>query len=175
MARVETIFTAEAASEPMVRHNSIGVVEGGLAGDRYQRGTGHYSPFDVCAVTFISQAAIETIRARYDIDLSDGRHRRNIVVSGVDLRELLETTFQIGDAVFRGTRPRPPCAHVEAVANEDGVARALSEGRGGICADVVEHGSIAVGDQVEIVEADPRTVGRAIADRLGESNENRTS
>ena len=168
MAHTEAIFTAEAGSEPMKRHESIDAVEGGLAGDRYERGTGHYSPFDVCAVTFISQAAIETVRTRYDIDLSDGRHRRNIVISEVDLRELLETTFRIGDAVFRGTRPRPPCAHVEAVANEDGVARALSEGRGGICADVIEPGSIAVGDQVEIVELDPRTVGQAIADRLAE-------
>lgn len=175
MTRVKAIFTAEAASEPMNRHESIGVVEGGLAGDRYQRGTGHYSPFDICEVTFISQGAIETVRTRYDIDLSDGRHRRNIVVSEVDLKELLETTFRIGDAVFRGTRPRPPCAHVEAVANEDGVARALSEGRGGICADVIEPGPIAVGGRVEIVEADPRTVGQAIADRLAEGADNRTS
>ena len=65
-----------------------------------------------------------------------------------------------------GTRPRPPCAHVEDVAGEEGVASALGEGRGGICARVVSPGTIADDDEIEIVEADPRTVGEAIAERL---------
>lgn len=68
-----------------------------------------------------------------------------------------------------GTRPRPPCAHVEQVAGEAGVARALKGRRGGICADVVDPGPIAVGDGVEVLEEDPRSEGRRIVDRLRES------
>ncbi len=150
----------------MEGHGTIEAVEGGLAGDRYLRGTGYYSPFDVCEVTFIEREAIDAIREETGIDLSDGRHRRNVVTSGVTLHDLLDTTFRVGEAEFRGTRPRPPCAHVEAVADEEGVTRALSNRRGGICADVVTPGTVRVGDDVEIVEGTPREEGARIAERL---------
>lgn len=165
---VEAAFLAPEGSAPMERLAAVEAVEGGIEGDRYRRGTGHYSPYDVCEVTLIDAGAIETIRETYDIDLSDGRHRRNLVVRGLDLESLLGATFRAGEAVLRGTRPRPPCAHVEEVAGEEGVARALS-GHGGICASVVEPGTIAVGDAVRVEEPDPWTVGREIAGRLAGS------
>ncbi len=166
VGHVEQLFVAEYDSAPMVSVDTVGAVEGGLEGDRYLEGTGYYSPFDVCQVTLIEAEAIEEIREEFDIDLSDGRHRRNIVTCGVDVHDLLGATFRVGDAVLRGTRPRPPCAHVEAVANEDGVARALTQKRGGVCADVLESGTIAIDDELVVLEPDARTMGRKIADRL---------
>ncbi|MFW5977881.1 MAG: MOSC domain-containing protein [Halohasta sp.] len=166
MGTVEGLFVTPESGESMVPRESVDAIEGGLVGDRYLRGTGYYSPYDVCEVTLIEAEAIETISEEFGIDLHDGRHRRNIVTRGHELHELLETTFRIGTAELRGTRPRPPCAHVEDVAEEEGVASALGEGRGGICARVESSGTIAVGDTIEVLEADPRTVGAAIADRL---------
>ncbi|WP_152041016.1 MOSC domain-containing protein [Salinigranum salinum] len=166
MGRIDALFTAPADGEPMETHDAVDAVEGGLAGDRYLLGRGHYSPYDVCQVTFVAGEALDEIRDRHGIDLFDGRHRRNVVTRDVDLHALLETTFTVGEATFRGTRPRPPCAHVERVADEQGVARALKDGRGGICADVVAPGTIHVGDAIDVVEASPREVGRTIADRL---------
>ncbi|SEO81533.1 MOSC domain-containing protein [Halogranum amylolyticum] len=166
--RVETVFVAPEGSAPMEELESVEAVEGGLAGDRYQTGEGYYSPFDVCEVTLVAAEAIEEIREEFDIDLTDGRHRRNVVTRGVDLYDLLETTFRVGDATFRGTRPRPPCAHVEEVADEERVMRALKDRRGGICADVVTGGAVRVGDEIEVVEEAPRDVGRSIAERLRE-------
>ncbi|WP_129115839.1 MOSC domain-containing protein [Halegenticoccus tardaugens] len=163
---VEAVFIAAEDSAPMERVESVEAVEGGLSGDRYLRGTGYYSPFDVCEVTLIEAEAIEEIREEFDIDLADGRHRRNVVLRGVEVYDLLDATFRVGDAVLRGTRPRPPCAHVEQVAGEQGVARALKNKRGGVCADVLEPGTIALGDELAVVERDPRTMGRRIADRL---------
>ncbi|WP_277555470.1 MOSC domain-containing protein [Halobaculum limi] len=172
-ARVEALFTAPEGSAPMVDHDRIRLVDGGIEGDRYLNGSGYYSPFDVCEVTLVDAAALDTIREEAGIDLTDGRHRRNVVVRGADLDELLEATFRLGDAetgaVLRGTRPRPPCTHVEQVGGQDGIARALKGRRGGICADVVDPGRVAVGDGVEILEADPRTEGRRIVDRLKRS------
>ncbi|MXR40829.1 MOSC domain-containing protein [Halobaculum sp. WSA2] len=185
-ASVEALYTAPGEGDPMVEHDRVTLVSGGVEGDRYLRGTGYYSPFDVCAVTLVDAAALESIRDDREIDLTDGRHRRNVVVRGVDLEDLLGATFRIGGtdaarstgggaetgsgAVLRGTRPRPPCAHLEDVADEEGVARALTGRRGGICAEVVEPGQIAVGDAIEVVEADPRSEGRRIAERLRESH-----
>lgn len=164
---VEQLFIAREDSAPMESLEGIDALEGGLEGDRYRTGEGYYSPFDVCEVTLIEAEAIAEIREEFDIDLADGRHRRNIVTRGVEVHDLLGATFQVGDALLRGTRPRPPCAHVEQVAGEKGVARALKNKRGGICAKVKEEGTIELGDEIEVVEEDARTTGRAIADRLG--------
>ena len=127
---------------------------------------GCHSPYDVCQVTLVDSDALAYIREEYGIDLTDGRHRRNIEVD-TDVVELLETRFSVGEAVFEGTRRRPPCAHVEELAGEEGVARALGEERGGICADVVEGGEVAVGDQLEGVEQldDPDSLAEAIRER----------
>ncbi len=150
----------------MERHERSEAVEGGLAGDRYLLGTGYYSPFDVCEVTFVEGEALDAIREEFDIDLSDGRHRRNVVTRGVTLHDLLGTTFRVGEVAFRGTRPRPPCAHVEDVADEEGVTRALSNRRGGICADVVTPGVLRVGDEIEILEGTAREEGARVVERL---------
>ena len=84
-----------------------------------------------------------------------------------DVVNLLDTRFAVGEAVFEGTRPRPPCAHVEAVASEDGLAAALSAERGGICADVVAGGTVAVDDDLRVVERldDPDALADAIRAR----------
>jgi hypothetical protein len=150
--RVEDIFIAEAAGEPMQRRDSIEAVDGGLAGDRYRIGRGYYSPFDVCEVTFVQAEAIDAIHEETTIDISDGGHRRNFVVRGGDVHDLLDTRFTLGGATFEGTRPRPPCRHVEQVAGEDGLMRALSDGRGGICARVDEAGTVSIGDEVGGIE-----------------------
>ncbi|WP_336135667.1 MOSC domain-containing protein [Natronomonas amylolytica] len=151
--RVEDIFIAEAAGEPMQRRDSVEAVDGGLEGDRYCTGRGYYTPFDVCEVTFVQAEAIDAIHEETTIDISDGGHRRNFVVRGGDVHDLLDARFTLGGATFEGTRPRPPCRHVEQVAGEDGLMRALSEGRGGICARVAEPGTVSVGDEVGGIEA----------------------
>ena len=149
---VETIYTTPAGSEPMEKVEAIkAVARKGLRGDRYMRGTGYYSGLDECEVTFIEHEAIEEIEAEFDIDLTDGQHRRNVVTSGVSVHDLLNRQFSVGDVTFEGTRPRPPCAHVEQVADEEGVSRALKNKRGGICASVVEDGTIYTGDELAVL------------------------
>lgn len=165
-ARIEAIYTAPEAAAPMVERKSVRALADGLAGDRYCNGTGHYYPMDACEVTLIAAEALDAARKIHGVDLSAGEHRRNLLTSGVDLRELLDARIRVGGARLRGTRPRPPCSHLESVAGIDGVARALSDGRGGICAAVLEPGPIAVGDGIEVLEPDPRTAGKAIAERL---------
>jgi len=168
---VETIFTTPEGSAPMEDVEGIeALARQGLAGDRYAEGTGYYSGLDECEVTFIEQEAIAEIREEHGIDLADGRHRRNVVTSGVSVHDLLNTEFRVGEVVFEGTRPRPPCAHVEQVAEEEGVARALKNQRGGICASVVEGGEISVGDEIEALGAisDPDELADAIRKRLTE-------
>jgi MOSC domain-containing protein YiiM len=169
MGTVTCLWITDAESEPMSAVESAeAVADRGLAGDRYCRGTGYYSGFDECEVTLIEAEAIERIREETDIDLADGRHRRNVVTEGIDVHELLDMRFRIGEAVLVGTRPRPPCAHVEEVADEEGVARALGDDRGGICAHVESAGEVAVGDEITVEESlttDPDELAAAIRRR----------
>jgi MOSC domain-containing protein YiiM len=165
MVHVTNLFIAEAGSEPMRSVTEVhAVADGGLQGDRYFNGTGYYSPFDVCQVTLIAREAIEEINREFGLDLTAGEHRRNIVTEGIDVHDLLDHRFRVGDALLEGTRPRPPCAHVEQLNEQDGVARALKNGRGGICADVIESGRIGVGDSISDIESLDKTAG--IIERL---------
>jgi MOSC domain-containing protein YiiM len=170
MSTVVDLFIAENGSEPMKGVESVeAVTDRGLRGDRYFSETGYYSPFDVCQVTLIASEAIAEVNAATGIDLSAGEHRRNVVTDGVDVHDLLDHRFRVGNAVLEGTRPRPPCTHVEEMVGEDGVASALGGGRGGICADVIETGEIRVGDSITAVESLDRT--DEIVERLRSTGE----
>lgn len=169
-ASVETLFVAPAGSEPMEAVESVeAVADRGLRGDRYFNGNGYYSPYDVCQVTLLASEALGEIEQSVGIDLSAGQHRRNIVTEGIDVHDLLGHRFRVGDALLEGTRARPPCAHVEELAEQEGVGRALKQGRGGVCADVVESGTIRTGADIKVVEAVDET--DSIIERLRSATE----
>ncbi|QOS11649.1 MOSC domain protein [Haloferax gibbonsii] len=164
--RVEALYTAPSKGERMVSHETVAVAEGGIESDRYFDGDGFYSATDGCQVTLVDAAVLDDAKREYDLDLSAGEHRRNVVVRGVDLDALLDATFELGGAELRGTKRRPPCAHLADLVGDD-VGDALRESRGGICADVLSPGRVAVGDDLRVTEANPRELGRQIAHRLG--------
>ncbi len=179
---VESLVTAPAAGADPVIRDRVEIVSGGVAGDRYctegaesggdvsaagDAGSGGHFALDACEVTLVAAEALDAVREATGIDVSDGRHRRNVVVRGFGegMDDLLDATVAVGEAHLRPTRRRPPCAHVEQLAGEDGLASAL-KGRGGLCCAVLEPGTVAVGDPVRIVDPDPRAAGAAIAERL---------
>lgn len=165
---VRGLVTAPESGAPPERREAVEIRPDGVQGDRYRRGDGRFQ-LDGCAVTLVAAEALDAVREETGIDVSDGRHRRNVVVEGFGpgMDDLLDATVAVGDARLRPTRRRPPCAHVESLAGEDGLASALRD-RGGLCCDVIDPGRVAVGDPVDIADPDPRTAGAAIADRLRE-------
>ncbi|WP_123619224.1 MOSC domain-containing protein [Halorubrum sp. CSM-61] len=170
---VRSLVTAPESGAPPELRESVRVHSDGLDGDRYRLGEGTFQ-LDGCAVTLVAAEALDAVREETGIDVSDGRHRRNVVVEGfgTGMDDLLEATVAVGDALLRPTRRRPPCAHVEELAGADGLATALRD-RGGLCCDVIEPGRVVVGDPVAVREADPRTAGAAIAERLREGASDR--
>lgn len=159
--RLVSIYVAPAAGSAVVRVASAEAVAGrGIAGDRYAAGVGSFSrwPGRGRAVTLIAAEALAEAEAAFGVSLSDGEHRRNVVVVGVDLRSLLGGTFRIGGAVFHGARVCAPCKYLVRVT---GQARAFDAlvGRGGIRAEVVEGGRFAEGDAlVPLGEPRPRVL-----------------
>jgi hypothetical protein len=72
--------------------------------------------------------------------------RRNLVTRGIDLNALVGKTFRVGEVVCAGRRLCEPCAHLQRL-TEPGILRALAH-KGGLRADILEGGRIAVGDEI---------------------------
>ena len=152
---VEEIYVAREGSAAMERVEEAHTIEGrGIEGDRYCEGTGFYTPYgDVCEVTLISSEDLERIESELGISVMNGEHRRNVITRGISLDDLRGKRFRIGETVLEYDRPRPPCRHVQDL-TEPGMTRAL-RGRGGICARVVEGGTIRARDAIRVTAATP--------------------
>ena len=145
--RIEALFIAPEAGAPMQRVESVQALEDvGLEGDRYANGLGAFSrwPGARRQVTLISAEAMADVHHQFGLDLSEGQHRRNVVVSGVDLPALVKLQFQVGEAVFEGVQVCAPCKYLVRVTGEPRIFDALV-GRGGLRARIVRGGWLRQG------------------------------
>src|SRR5215212_18934 len=146
---VELIALAAEAEEPMREVPSAEAVEGrGLRGDRYERGAGTFSNpggrgYDL---TLVEAEALEELSAK-GVELAPAEARRNLVVRGIALDDLIGRRFRVGEVECLGQRRCEPCSHLERM-TRPGVLRGFVH-RGGLRADVLSDGEIRVGDRVE--------------------------
>jgi MOSC domain-containing protein YiiM len=146
---VEAIYIAEEQSGAMSPIDEVTALPGqGLEGDRYFNKSGTFSKKNDPGrdLTLIEREAIEAAEAKYDVDLSKGAPRRNIQTRGVPLNHLVGKQFMIGNVRVKGVKLCEPCGHLESLTQE-GVRQALIH-RGGLRVDIIEGGSIKVGDQI---------------------------
>jgi MOSC domain-containing protein YiiM len=149
---IHAIFIGPKRGQPLVGVAEVQAIAGkGLEGDRYCLGRGSLSrwPGPGRHVTLIEQEVLDAVRREHGIDLGGGRSRRNIVTVGVNLRDRRGQNLRIGTAVFKAGIPCSPCGYLERK-TQPGVMVAL-KGRGGLRAEVVEGGSIRVGDVIEFL------------------------
>jgi MOSC domain-containing protein YiiM len=147
--RVESIHISAKAGATPYPVDSIAALTGrGLEGDRNTAPADAWSPTG-CAITLIEAEAIEAVNAEHGIDLSNGRTRRQVMTRGIDLNALVGLEFTVGEVRCRGVELCEPCRHLESL-TEPGVITALVH-RGGLRADILQGGSISVGDDVRAV------------------------
>lgn len=146
---VELISIAKEAEGRMVAVPSAKTLAGrGLEGDRYARGAGTFSDpngrgYDL---TLVEAEALEELAAS-GVEIAPSEARRNLVVRGVALDDLIGKRFRVGEVECFGQRRCEPCAHLEKL-TRPGVLRGLAH-RGGLRADVLSSGEIRVGNRVE--------------------------
>lgn len=147
---LEAIFIAPAAGAPMISADAIQALrDKGLEGDRYAEKQGYWKVTEACQVTLISEHDLQRARRRgAPANLDQGSHRRNLVISGLNVGDLKGREFQIGEAVLRHQKPRPPCGYLDQLEGK-GLAKALGR-NSGICLQVIRSGWIHVGDKVLI-------------------------
>ncbi len=151
--RIEAIAIAAQAGEPLRSVERVEAIAGkGLAGDRYAEEAGEFS--DATSgqrdLTLISAEALESMAAETGIDLSHLDSRRNVLVRGLDVNELVGRRFRLGDIECVGNELSHPCAYLQRLTHP-GVLAGLVD-RGGLRAGIVTGGLLEVGDAVEPLE-----------------------
>ncbi len=145
--RVIALFTAATAGAPMLAHESVEVVAGlGIPGDRYATRLGHWSDpqWRDQQLTLVAAELLD------ELGLEPHALRRNIVVRGMELNDLIGLEFGIGDTVMRAQRVCAPCGYIGRLNERPGLFTEL-DGRGGIRVSVVGGGRISVGDEVRVL------------------------
>lgn len=147
VGQVVALMTAPHSAGDALACTSVTARPGGVDGDRYQDGTGTFStsPRRVGQdVTLIEAEALDELEAS-GISIKPEEARRNVVTRGIDLDALIGKHFRIGEVRCFGQRRAEPCAHLERLT--PGTLRGLVH-RGGIRADILETGTINVGDEI---------------------------
>ena len=145
---VDSLHIASAAKAPMQAVDHVEAIPGaGLRGDRYflKQGT-FYKPEPDFELTLIEAEAIEAMKREYNLGLTLGEARRNVVTRGVPLNHLVGREFTVGGVRVRGIRLCEPCSHLEALTGLPAI-KGLRH-RGGLRAQILTQGVIRVGDPV---------------------------
>jgi MOSC domain-containing protein YiiM len=152
--QVEAIYIGAVREADLVPVERARAVAGrGLEGDRYcdERGTFSDRGRNGRDITLIEAEAIEGLARDAGIELSPGEARRNVLTRGVSLNDLVGKRFKVGEVECLGRRLCDPCSHLEGL-TRPGVLKGLAR-RGGLRADLVTDGWIAVGAPVREIPA----------------------
>jgi MOSC domain-containing protein YiiM len=147
--RVEGIFLAGEHGELPHPVERVRALAGrGLEGDRYFFADGDAKPGR--AITLIAAEALEGMASERGIELPPGASRRQVHTRGIDVNALVGRRFRIGAVECEGVELCEPCSHLESM-TQPGVIQGLVH-RGGLNADLLNDGEIAVGDQVVVAD-----------------------
>jgi len=143
--QVEFIHVAEASGAPLRSLERCAVsTDGGLAGDR------HGSRDDTGQVTVVSTEELAVVAAANDFAIEPGATRRNITVSGVELRHETGFRLRLGEVLLEFVQTSHPCSLMEKVIGP-GAKKAL-KGSSGMEMRVLQGGQLRTGD---VVAAEP--------------------
>jgi MOSC domain-containing protein YiiM len=115
----------------------------GLEGDRHFRGDGDAEPGE--ALTLVEEEIVD------EVGLPPGGTRRQVTVRGVRLNDLIGRRFRVGAVECYGVELCEPCLTLERN-TRPGIIRALVH-RAGINADILNDGTISIGDAITILDA----------------------
>ncbi len=136
------------AGERLQSLSQVRVIPGrGLAGDRYAAAVGTFSDRPGKRdVTLIESEVLENYQLEAGKELTAAESRRNLLTRGIRLNALVDHEFQVGRVRMRGLRLSEPCTHLMRLTHPE-TLRGLVH-RGGLIAEILSEGEIAVGDRI---------------------------
>jgi MOSC domain-containing protein YiiM len=145
MGTIQHIFIAPRRGEPVVSLGSVeAVADCGLRGDRYTDPKLRRSPD--YQVTLIESEQILAFAEALKLPLEPHEPRRNLVTVGMNLNDLFQKRFFVGEAELEGLDLCEPCATFARYTNPE-VVRFFVH-RGGLRARILRGGIIRVSDIV---------------------------
>jgi MOSC domain-containing protein YiiM len=134
-------------SDALAPVSSVRAIAGkGLEGDRYFFADGAGSGE---ALTLIEAEVLE------DVGLTGPQARRQVVVRGVQVNDLVGRRFRVGEVECLGVELCEPCRHLQSL-TRPGIIKDLVH-RGGLRADILSGGTISVGDRLLADQLTERT------------------
>ena len=151
MSKVLEIYISEKGNAPMKTMETIVLEAGrGIIGDRYYNESGTFSEklagLPDKEITLIESEKIHGFNQAFGYEFDAGDFRRNIVTEGVQLNDLVDKEFAVGDVILRGIRLCEPCAHLADVLVPDIIPALVHQA--GLRAAIIASGNVQIGDKV---------------------------
>ncbi|MFC6671329.1 MOSC domain-containing protein [Marinobacterium aestuariivivens] len=145
--RLEQILIRPSRGEPMRSLDRAELVPGeGILGDRF-----HGRIDSKRQVTLFQAENLAVLASLLHVEAVDpGLLRRNLLVRGISLQALGGRCFRIGGVLLEGAGQCHPCSRMEAALGPGGFN--AMRGIGGLCARILEGGTIRPGDTVTVVD-----------------------
>ncbi len=127
---------------PLLKQERIECVAGrGIRGDRFFDYRENYRG----QITFFAQEIFDALCAAFpNVIKSPAILRRNVIVSGIELNELIGQTFDLQGVSFRGMCECKPCYWMDEAFSPG--AEAWLKGNGGLRAQILTDGWLEAGD-----------------------------
>jgi MOSC domain-containing protein YiiM len=151
---VENIFITKTRREQPHEIEAAKLEAGkGIVGDRYHEraleflAVGDQVPSNHISVISKEELAGFLERNNAEIDYAD--FRRNVLTSGIDLRELIGRQFKLGSALCQGIEDCDPCAFLAATVHHSVLPEMKK--KAGLRAIILEDGDLKIGDTITLI------------------------
>ncbi|MEZ0229151.1 MAG: MOSC domain-containing protein [Planctomycetota bacterium] len=153
LAEVVAIQICAKAADPLVERDEVVAVAGkGLEGDRYFRKVGTYAKAGKLGagkeITLVEEESLAAAKLEHGVEVSFRETRRNVLVRGVGLNDLVGREFLVGDVLLLGVKLCEPCIKIASWSKKP-LIRALCH-RGGLNARILRGGTIRKGHAVAV-------------------------
>ena len=118
-------------------HSNFGIV-GDYRSDKFQIGQ----------ITLVEAEIIDAMSRELGYDIPDGASRRQIMVKGITLNELIGQNLRMGKILVRVEDKCNPCKNMETRIGPG--AKDAMNGKGGIRCRIIEGGELHVGDKITV-------------------------
>ncbi|MGH2352709.1 MAG: MOSC domain-containing protein [Chloroflexota bacterium] len=137
---IHTVRERNGVAEPLAMANVV--TDYGIEGDwRSRRDSGRQ-------LTLIEEDALVATGRELGRPVPPGASRRQVVVRGLSLNETVGKTLRAGDLVLAVSSLCDPCDNMEVMIGPG--ARVALANRGGVCARVLQGGSLRSGDAIHV-------------------------
>ena len=153
-ATVENIFITKTRREQPYEIEAAKLEAGkGIVGDRYHEraleflAVGDQVPAN--HISLISKEELAGFLEHNNTEIDYANFRRNVLVSGIDLRGLIGKQFKLGSALCQGIEDCDPCAFLAATVHHS-VLPEMKE-KAGLRAIILEDGDLKIGDTIILI------------------------